>query len=895
MALIKAAGKTFRQGAAGALAGPDETPIIANRFSYDFQMDTVEVTQAAYARLMGTSPVAPGSPYGAGERFPVYGVSWFDAALFANARSKAAGLDTVYAYDRIDCAAGGSVFGLGGMVIHLERKGFRLPTEAEWEYAARAGLDADFPWGGAADSAEARKFAWYAANAGGTTHPVGTLAANGFGLHDMGGNVMEWVNDWKGPYPDSGAADFAGARDPGPQADVPVKGGAFRYGLRELRPANRSATYTTLCSAISEYVGFRCVLGPISHPRFSLPRGGWADADPARLDIQRIGNLVEGRAAKLAFVNATARVRHLAYVDFSESPARVREFGDAADVFHPAISPDGEWVAYGTAPEGAVAGSTVYVRKLGRVPGEPQGIGPGFIPRWWVDPAAQDTFLVFTSSAGDNSQAQWDGTRTLAQRISGGHPIGEPQVWVADGAFHDGRSRDGRWLATGFRLLKVRDGSTGAVRTLFTYPENGKLPGDTSQVCNVSMAPDTTGRILFLDFGFDGKSALTGSFYDIHQIAFLAGADGKVRQWFRAPSGERGWDDLEWSNQARYAVAAATGPAGGHGHLYLLDLGDSSATRLASGVDLATPALWLGGVPDSIPTGGLDLDSLGRYNEPATDAYQGALSMKMVRFWDRHDGLELICTGSSHAYGGIDARRFTGMKSLNMAYPACGWLGQEEWARAYALPHCPKLKVLVMEAFPGWMAYPDGDFTWKPQISQTRGMRYDQSHGFWKDGLPTGFAALVRRAPAWDGVLMDSTGFVHQDSMGWGEVVEPAGADWGAGDSACQATLARMENFARETSARKVHLVLVDFPTNPAFKRTAYYGPYGPRTEVARVIVDRLRAMEGISPYVHFYDAHRFNEHDYTDLDAQNAGHLGSSGAIKLTDRLDSLVRAFPP
>lgn len=115
-----------------------------------------------------------------------------------------------------------------------------------------------------------------------------------------------------------------------------------------------------------------------------MPDGQWAVTDPVRLQLSRLGALVEGRAAKLVFVNATPSVRHLAYVDFDHQPIRVREFGDAANVFHPAISPDGQWVAYGTAAEGMVAGSDLYVRRLDSDIGASVAIGPGFIPRWWV-------------------------------------------------------------------------------------------------------------------------------------------------------------------------------------------------------------------------------------------------------------------------------------------------------------------------------------------------------------------------------------------------------------------------------------------------------------------------------------------------------------------------------
>lgn len=96
------------------------------------------------------------------------------------------------------------------------------------------------------------------------------------------------------------------------------------------------------------------------------------------------------------------------------------------------------------------------------------------------------------------------------RKLTGGAPVGV-DIELASGAFHDGRSRDRRWLAAGFRRLLVGDSVTGEAHTLFTGPANGKSAGDTSQVCNVSIAPDSSGRTLFLDFGYDGISTLTGS------------------------------------------------------------------------------------------------------------------------------------------------------------------------------------------------------------------------------------------------------------------------------------------------------------------------------------------------------------------------------------------------
>jgi len=199
-----------------------------------------------------------------------------------------------------------------------------------------------------------------------------------------------------------------------------------------------------------------------------------------------------------------------------------------------------------------------------------------------------------------------------------------------------------------------------------------------------------------------------------------------------------------------------------------------------------------------------------------------------------------------------------------------------------------------MEAFPGWMHFADGDFTWRSQISRTLGVQYDSAHGYWKDGLPAGFEALAAQAPVGSGSVRDSLGSSDVlQSAGWGEIVNPADSDWPYEDSICQAVLARMEAFAREVADRGIHVLFVNYPTHPGFKDTPYSGPYGPRIEVARKIIDRLQAMEKISPYIHFYDANNYGDHDYNDSEAFNSGHLSSAGAAKLTSRLDSLVNTF--
>lgn len=244
MRLIR--GGAFLMGEAG-IAEPIHAVTVST-----FYMDTTPVTQQAYQALMKENPsYFTGSP-----DLPVETVTWFDAALFCNARSRAAGLDTVYSFSSISVISGAGCGSLGALGIHLDRKGYRLPTEAEYEYAYRAGSTSDYYWGDTVDG----NYCWYYANSQSTMHPVAQKLPNRFGLYDMAGDLWEWCNDWYGPYDTAAATDPAG---PLPGDYRVARGGCwYIYYLPVLSAGFRYyfAPFPGKFLPPHDFIGFRCVL-----------------------------------------------------------------------------------------------------------------------------------------------------------------------------------------------------------------------------------------------------------------------------------------------------------------------------------------------------------------------------------------------------------------------------------------------------------------------------------------------------------------------------------------------------------------------------------------------------------------------------------------------------------
>ncbi len=212
----------------------DYNPIHQVDITKSFMMATTQVTQEIYHTVIGNNP----SKFKGGD-LPVETVSWFDAIKFCNMLSEILNLPSVYTIND------------DKVVWDQNSLGFRFPTETEWEYACRSGCTSKYASGDSESDLES--MAWFDINSKDKTHPVKIKAANNLGLFDMHGNVLEWVWDCYGNYPDSLVKDPVGSNG----SDRVLRGGSWAFLARGCRSACRSRLIPDYRSSNT---GFRLVL-----------------------------------------------------------------------------------------------------------------------------------------------------------------------------------------------------------------------------------------------------------------------------------------------------------------------------------------------------------------------------------------------------------------------------------------------------------------------------------------------------------------------------------------------------------------------------------------------------------------------------------------------------------
>jgi formylglycine-generating enzyme required for sulfatase activity len=225
---------TFMMGSVSNDGGPGEHPQTVVTISRGFWIGKYLVTQGEYQAVVGGNPsfFTSANGYSDDPTLPVESVSWYDAMNYCalrTQREQAAGL-------------------IASNLV------YRLPTEAEWEYACRAGTTTEFSYGDDPGYTNLVNYSWYLANSGGISHPVGQKLPNPWGLYDVHGDVYEWCLDWYGAYPGGAVVDPQGTNPGGWRG---ARGGGLANDAPECRSANR---FYVSPSLVEDDVGLRVIL-----------------------------------------------------------------------------------------------------------------------------------------------------------------------------------------------------------------------------------------------------------------------------------------------------------------------------------------------------------------------------------------------------------------------------------------------------------------------------------------------------------------------------------------------------------------------------------------------------------------------------------------------------------
>ena len=868
MLRIKAVGETVLLGTNEVTAKVNERPSMKARFDYDFSMGRTEVTCAEFNDLM----TAKGLSLSCEASVPATNITYYDAVLFANERSKSEGFDTAYTYSRAVFDSEGHCTNLEGFAYRPEEDAYRLPTEAEWILVAKANWNVSG--------------AWTSENSDYKLHPVCEKADSSSQVCDIAGNAMEWVNDWLGKFRDTTVTNFVGAPDGGALGQRIVKGGSYRNSAESITLYSRGDVYTVTSSTRADYVGFRLAFGAIPGATWMRNDGKVASSRVVPLaSSATMRSLFQTYKAKLAFRDENSG--NLAYIDYSSGNLSVHEIEDSLDVHHPEISPDGKYVAFCTGLEGVSEKSELYVRDLNATGSNlvKLEVESAAIPRWHVLESG-DTVIVYVTDAGSNKEESAFKSASTWQVPFANGKFGKPQK-LFDGAYHGGISADNALAVTGAKLLRAR------VSGRDTVWYGGE------QACNASLAKDRSKRTLFLDFGGKTGREYAGVNYGTHERLLVVDSVGNLVQTLAAPAGYS-FDHSEWVSNGNFAVATLTNANGAHTKIVLVNLTDGSLVELVEGDELWHPTLWISEIQSSADTSVgehlFEPDSAGVYFVEGQDWPHEALGYKMNLMWKYANQVEILCVGSSRTEDGIVANKIQSGFALNMGHSGNDMNASLFVAENYGVNHLKKLKTIVVSLdFDLWRFETDySDLI----FLNTPGYIYDKNHSFWKDEDMADFSQIVEAASPFSTIAAvaygESMGWLGNESVEWGAPLVESDTNWSVTESyALDWNLDRLENFVKEMDRLQINVVGVIFPQNPRYRETGSWGRYGPQRSAAEKYIEFVKALAGSVSRFAVLDENRNGNHDYTDQMALNTDHLSARGAEQLTARLDSLLKTL--
>ena len=859
-------------GTLDSKAKVNERPEMRARFDYDFSIGRHEVTCGEFNSVMeNVSGLVLDCD---NDSFPATSLTFYDAVLFANERSKSEGFDTAYTYASAVFDSEKHCTALDGFAYRPEVNAYRLPTEAEWILVASSEWNAEH--------------SWTAENSDYKLHRVCGKMDSTVQFCDMMGNAMEWVNDWLGIFRDTTVTNFVGAPDGGALGQRVVKGGSFRNPVTSINLYSRGDVYMVTSSTRADYVGFRLAFGAIPAAVWMGNNGKAASSRIVPLaSSATLRSVVGANQVRLAFRNDLTE--NLAYVDYSSGILSVVEIADTLDVYHPEISPDGKRVAFCTGLEGVSGKSSLYVRDLSA-----EGLNlvkleveSAAIPRWRVLDSG-DTVIVYVNDAGNNKEESAFKMSSTWQVSFANGKFGKPQK-LFDGAYHGGLSGDNSLAVTGARLLRAR------ISGRDTVWYNGE------QACNVSLAKDGSKRTLFLDFGSKTGREYAGENYGTHERLLVVDSIGDLILTLAAPAGYS-FDHSEWASNGNFVVATLTNVNGAHTKMVLIDLTEGNVVDLAEGDELWHPNLWIRQEKNNEVNISLDSDSAGIYMNDGDDWGVALMRYNMELLWQYRDSVNVAVVGSSRPlyslWPSLMSNRFF---MVNFAQTPNSIHMSRDFLELYLFPHLKKLKYVVLSLDIDFWNKPDGDKSdnlFKNAYKKYPGYVYDKNHNYWQDGYPEGLLEYTKNYLEVKPYLLhevDRGAIMNPFCGGWANppLVEGDSSAYDSEKNLYEKSFESLVDIIQSAQNKDVVVIGILFPQNPDYQNTGAYGRYGLRRSVAEQFVSRLQELEKSYSNFKFIDRNRMGNHGYPSEWFVDDDHLCIEGAKSFTATVDLILNGL--